>query len=178
MSLPLTPEQQEYFVGQITGHQPVLLAYIRSLLPESGHANDVLQETNLVLWRRANEFSIGENFGGWARKVAYYQVLAFYRDHQREKLFFDAELVTQLAESSEQQFAKHDQWQTILKNCLQKLPEHNRNLIQERYMPGGSVQKMASKLDRSIGAISQSLYRIRELLRNCINTNIQQESGE
>ncbi|MEZ6044106.1 MAG: sigma-70 family RNA polymerase sigma factor [Planctomycetaceae bacterium] len=174
----MTPEQQEYFVQQITAHQPMLHGYIRTLLPDADKASDVLQETNLVLWRRAEEFNLGENFGGWARKVAYFQVLAFYRDHQREKLLFDAELVTALATVGERQFAREQDWKRALKSCLQKLPDHQRRLIQQRYLPGGSVQRMSDETGRPVGSISQSLYRIRETLRNCIHTQLGPDSGE
>lgn len=163
---------------QITSHQPMLHGYIRSLLPDADRASDVLQETNLVLWRSASEFTQGENFGGWARKVAYYQILAYYRDHQREKLLFDAELVSVLADASEQQFARERDWKTALKNCLQKLTEHQRRLIQERYLPGGSVQRMAEESGRPVGSVSQSLYRIRENLRQCIDAQLRLDSGE
>ena len=174
----MTPEQQEYFIQQITAQQPMLHGYIRSLLPDADKASDVLQETNLVLWRRADEFNIGENFGGWARKVAYYQVLAFYRNHQREKLLFDADLVTALAEQSERQFSREKEWKAALKHCLQKLPEHQRRLVQQRYLPGSSVQRIADETGRPVGSLSQSLYRIRETLRNCIHSQLRPDSGE
>ncbi|WP_197440397.1 sigma-70 family RNA polymerase sigma factor [Polystyrenella longa] len=174
----MTPAEQEYFVQQITAHQPMLHGYIRSLIPDGDRASDVLQETNLVLWRRADEFTMGENFGGWARKVAYFQILAFYRDHQREKLLFNADLVSAMAEQSEQQFSQQKEWQTALQHCLQKLPNQQRLLIQQRYLPGSSVQRLADEMDRPVGSVSQSLYRIREVLRNCIHSQLRTDSGE
>lgn len=48
----------------LTSHQQTLYAYIRTLLPEADVASDVLQETNLMLWQRAGEFSPGSDFGG------------------------------------------------------------------------------------------------------------------
>ena len=48
-----------------------------------------------------------------------------------------------------------------LKSCLQKLSESQRKLVEERYKPGASVQKIAADQGRTVGAISQTLYRIR-----------------
>jgi DNA-directed RNA polymerase specialized sigma24 family protein len=47
-------------------------------------ARDVLLETNLVLWQKIGEFEPGSNFGAWARKIAYFQALAFLRDRKRK----------------------------------------------------------------------------------------------
>lgn len=168
----------ERFVQLLTAHQQTLYAYIRSLLPEADQASDVLQETNLVLWQRAGEFAPDSNFGGWARKVAYYQVLARYRDQRRERLTFDTELVAVLAAEQEQQLARHEERQRALQRCLSKLPEPSRELIRRRYAPGGSVQALARELGRSVGAISQSLYRIRQSLVDCLQASLDQPHAE
>ncbi len=50
------------------------------LLANRQQAQDVMQETNLVLWCTADQFQPGTNFAAWMMKVAYYQVL----DHRRK----------------------------------------------------------------------------------------------
>lgn len=166
----LSGAEAERFVQLLTSHQPQLYAYIRSLLPEAERASDVLQETNLVLWQRAAEFAPESNFGGWARKVAYFQVLAHYRDRQREKLTFDTELVAVLAAEQEEAAARYEERRRQLQRCLGRLSEASRDLLRRRYAPGGSVQAMAQDLGRSAGAISQALYRIRQSLVDCLNS--------
>lgn len=174
----MTQEINEQFVRLITENQSMLHAYIRSLLPDADRAGDVLQETNLVLWRRANEFAEGTNFAGWARKIAYYQVLACYRDKRREKLLFDAELVALLAEQSESQVTSYEMKQRLLQGCLAKLSDQSRDLVRRRYAPDGSVKVMAKNLKRTVGSISQALYRIRQLLEECVNQQLTRETGE
>jgi RNA polymerase sigma-70 factor (ECF subfamily) len=137
-----------------------------------------LQETNLVLWQRAAEFAPGSNFGGWARKVAYYQVLARYRDQGRERMTFDTELVAVLAREQEDQQSQYEERQRALQHCLSRLSEPSRDLIRRRYAPGGSVQAIAQKLGRSVGAISQALYRIRQSLVDCLNHSLEQPFAE
>lgn len=168
----------ERFVQQLTAHQSALFAYVRSLVPTAEQASDVLQETNLVLWRRSAEFTDGTSFGAWSRKVAYFQVLAWYRDRKREKLMFDTELLGLLATHNEERMARHDERRQALHQCLGKLPEHSREMIQQRYAPGGSVQAMAEGLGRSVGSVSQSLYRIRQSLVACVRTTLGTEMAE
>lgn len=174
----LKPEETEQFVQLLTAHQGILFSYIRSLLPDSVVVQDVLQETNLVLWRRAEEFKAGTNFVAWACKVAYFQVLAFYRDNKRESMIFNVELVSMLAQQNEEKLADSHDLPQILSGCLNKLPEQSRRLIQERYAPGGSVQSIAEKQGRSIGAVSQMLYRIRQLLQECVQKSLAREQRE
>ena len=66
---------REAFVQLMTEHQGRLYAYVLSLLGDPDQANDVLQETNLVLWRNAGEFQMGSNFRAWAFRIAHFQVM-------------------------------------------------------------------------------------------------------
>ena len=52
-------EHQEQIVQQIAGCQDRLFAYILTLVPRRDVARDILQEANLVLWRRREEFVPG-----------------------------------------------------------------------------------------------------------------------
>lgn len=47
------------FVLLITSHQAAIYAYVLTLLPDRVAAQDVLQETNLVLCRKRDEFEPG-----------------------------------------------------------------------------------------------------------------------
>lgn len=75
----------EAFVQLLTAEQLRLLHYIAKLLGDPNEAQNVLQETNLVLWRKSGEFQAGTNFSAWAHNVAYWQVRAFVRDRQRDR---------------------------------------------------------------------------------------------
>ncbi|MDF1745393.1 MAG: sigma factor, partial [Gimesia sp.] len=45
-------DNTEQFVQQLTENQNRLYGYVYSLLGDHSRAEDVLQETNLVLWRK------------------------------------------------------------------------------------------------------------------------------
>ena len=109
-----TKEQIEQFVQQLTACQTMLYAYILMLLPSHDDADDVLQETNLVLWRKADEFVDGTEFGAWACRVAHFQVRAWLRDAQRDRHVFDPELLGSLAGEAEILVPK---WMTAAARC-------------------------------------------------------------
>ena len=90
-------DRQQKFVVQLTEHQNRVYGYIFSMLGDHTVAADVLQETNLVLWRRSAEWIPDAPFLPWAFTVARFQVLAHVRDRKRERCLLDIELVEALS---------------------------------------------------------------------------------
>ena len=97
------PEPSFEFVQLLTSHQSRLYAYVLSLLGDRTQAEDVMQETNAVLWRKAHDFKLGTNFGAWMFKVACFQVMAHRRRLTRDRLVFDDDFLQDVAEDAEQQ---------------------------------------------------------------------------
>ena len=60
----------EQFVQLLTENQNRIYGYIYSLLGNFERSADVLQETNLVLWRKNSEFRMGEPLGVHDRSVS------------------------------------------------------------------------------------------------------------
>ncbi len=165
----------EPFIELLTGAQTAVFGYIISLCHDSVLAKDILQETNLTLWRKAEDFEEGTNFTAWACRTAYFHVLNHRRKMSRELLVFDDDVFDYLAERQETRADKSDQRLEALKACLDTLPAPQRDLIDKRYLPGSSVQGIAGEEGKSEGAISQSLYRIRAALQQCVEKKLLQE---
>lgn len=160
--------KEELLVGLISGHQGALHRYILSLLPDRSLADDVLQETNLVLWRKAAEYDAERPFLPWAMSMAWHQVRAARRDQGRDRHVFDDDLVEMLSQDQASGADAVAQMDHALQECLEKLPRHQQELILARYQTGGAVQDLAVKHDKSATAISLMLMRIRKLLERCI----------
>ena len=166
-------EQNEVFVNLITNAQPTLYRFIRSLLPDANTAQDVLQETNLILWRKSDEFSAKVNFIGWACTIARYQVLAYRRDRGREERLFDQALFDELADEAAERLANRSSGQLeALERCLQKLAPRERNLLEERYAEGGSVKTLAERERTTVNTISRRLFRLRRILMKCVEQSL------
>src|SRR4051812_12731478 len=93
-------QRTEAIVQLLTEHQQKLYVYILSLLGNPTDADEVLQNTNLVLWRKAADFHFGTCFSAWACRLAYYEVLAFRKQRGRSRLNFNQELLDTLAEEA------------------------------------------------------------------------------
>lgn len=162
----------DHFIQDLTASQSSLYGYILSLLPDRAAAEDVLQEVNLTAWQKRADFSKGTSFFAWASKIAYFHVLSHRRKIGRDRLVFDDDVLDYLAERQLERTDEADHRAKALKQCLEKLPEDQRALVERRYAPGGSVQDIAAAAGRKVGAISQSLYRIREALQKCVERTL------
>ncbi|QDU56103.1 sigma-70 family RNA polymerase sigma factor [Aeoliella mucimassa] len=167
-------QASEAFVQLLTGEQFRLLHYITMLLGDVDSAQNVLQETNIVLWRKSTDFEPGTNFSAWARKVAYWKVQSFLRDQQRERHVFGDALIARLANqetTSEQEI----ETRVALRDCMTKVSDENIGLLRDRYANGLSISALAAKLGRTESAIKVHLMRLRRLLQDCIERNLARE---
>jgi len=62
-----------------------------------------------------------------------------------------------------------------LADCLEKLSDKDRDLIQRRYLSESSVKSVASQVGRSVDAVYKALNRIREALFECVDRTLSAE---
>lgn len=172
------PQQPiDRFVECLTEEQRNLYAYIVTLLPRVQDADDVLQETNRVLWTKRDDFRSGTNFGAWARSIAHYQVLAHLKRQRRNSRCLSLDLVEQLAEEAAESRQSSGRILNALVDCMGKLSEANRNLIDLRYDEMLLAPQIAEKTGRSAVAVRQALFVIRKDLTNCITETLERKDG-
>lgn len=165
----------EEFIELLTGAQSSIFAYVVSLCHDPNLAKDVLQETNLTLWRKAEDFETGTGFTAWACRTAYFHLLNLRRKQRREQLVFEEDVFDYLAERQEERARDSDRRLEALRHCVAKLPPPQRELIDRRYRPGASVQAIAKDDGKTEGAVSQALFRIRAALQRCIEKQLLKE---
>jgi RNA polymerase sigma-70 factor (ECF subfamily) len=167
-------DRNERFIRWLTDHQSGLFAYLVALIGDVHESHNVLQETNLVLWRRSAEFNEGTDFGAWARTIAHFQVLAYRRDKKRDRHLFDERLLNQLAERA-QPIEDDQARRAALRHCLTELPDELRLLVSQRYGAGLSIKELTRRLGKSEGAVKVALGRIRQRLMLCIERRLAAE---
>ncbi len=164
-------ERAERFIRCLTDHQSQLFIYLVSLLGDVHEARNVLQETNMVLWRRSADFVEGTGFAAWSRKIAHFQVLAYLRDKKRDRHLFDEDLLLQITQRSEP--AEDDEERHVaLRHCLADLSDALRLLISQRYSSGYSIKDLAQRFGKSEASLKVSLSRARKKLMHCIEKRL------
>src|SRR5262249_45691288 len=133
------PERGEAFVRLLGQNQRRLFLYVMSLVPNVGDAEEILQETNLVLWREFDRFRPGTNFAAWACKVALHQVLAWRKRRQRDRLEFSPAFLEAVAEEAAAAADRLDERSAALARCIDQLPARHRGWLPLRYFVGRPV---------------------------------------
>jgi RNA polymerase sigma-70 factor (ECF subfamily) len=172
-----TVTRTERFVQALTACQSRLFAFILTLVPNEEAARDILQETNLVIWRKSDEFQDGTNFGSWACRIAHYQVLAYWRDAGRDRHVFNEEFFRDFVTDSLSATEDIDSKASALRQCLAQLSPPQQELLRQRYSPGSSVESLAKSLRILPSAVSNRLYRLRQVLRNCVRRKLNTEGA-
>jgi RNA polymerase sigma-70 factor (ECF subfamily) len=161
--------KQAEFVGLIARHQAALHAFIISLMPGMDGVDDVLQETNLVLWEKRGAFEEGTNFRAWACQIARFKVMK----HRRKMAnlgyqVLDDDLADMLAVECAVETEELDTRMDALRKCLGRLQEKERELIEHRYFSNAGLEEFAMKRGQTAETLRVSLFRIRAGLKKCI----------
>jgi len=164
-------------VQQLIVCQDRLYAYILALLGDPIAAEDVLQETNLAATEQMEDAAHVADFTGWVFGVARNHVQDHRRRQARQRLLYSDALLDLLAEELPAATTQLSERQLALRGCLAALPCEQRELILRRYRPGETVQRLAAELKRTVGVISQTLYRIRLALLQCIQGKLAAENA-
>lgn len=165
------------YLQLVTRHQPAIYGYIRSLAP-GADIEDILQETNLVLWEKSTTFQPGTNFKAFAFRIAHLKTLEALRSERRRQwLVFDSDLLASIAERQSEADSLADGQQAALRQCLLTLSPEEHGLIQSRYSQRKTVRDIARETGRTEGALQQLYFRLRNALRTCIETRLAREGG-
>ena len=93
-----SPSHVEEFLELCTPHQRRLYTYIVLMVGDTTAAHDILQDTNLVLWQKFDQFQPGTNFFAFAKEVARYRVLRYRQIHARDAVLLEPETLELLDE--------------------------------------------------------------------------------
>lgn len=167
MTEPLDPSSFELELESV---QSLLMAYIRTMVPQQHLAQDILQETNLVLLKKKSQFTTGTSFWHWSKKVAYFQIMAHWKTIKRNRLVFDEDILHQIEDEMNQLYELQDH-QKRLQQCLEKLPEKQAEMVRLHYRHDMDLDQISKTTNSKKDAISAILYRARKKLYECIKTS-------
>ena len=165
-------ESRKRLMTLITRHQRQIFGYIYTLVPNRYDAEDLLQETSLVICEKFNEFEEGTDFVAWACQIAYWRIRYSRQKFARSKVVFNQEIVDAVAQTASTMAGELDSRHEALGNCLQKLHPRDRELVLTRYEPGSGVEEAARRSGRTLQTAYKALARLRKLLLDCVSNQL------
>src|SRR5215213_752090 len=143
-------EDRKLLMTLMTRHQRQIFSYIYVLVHNRADAEDLLQETSLVICEKFNEFREGTDFVAWACQIAYWRVRYSRQKFARSKVIFDQDILDVVAHTVGRMTDELDERHDALVHCLQRLHPRDRGLLIARYEPGGTVEDAARRSGRTL----------------------------
>lgn len=173
----------EEFEELLISHQRRLFLYIKSLVTNYHQAEDLLQRTNLILWRKRTNFKAGSNFHAWSFSVARFESLSQLRQLRRDKrVFADQDEDIEDIECPLPIYPDYPDPNAAtlmaLRDCLKQLPTRDQELIMTRYATDKTLGDYAKDLNRKPGTLKARLFKIREKLKRGIEAELLKIDGK
>lgn len=171
------PRIKMLIANMATG-QRAIYGYILSLVPSRNDADDILQQTYLAIWQKADEFDGRGKFLTWACRIAYFEVLRFSKSRQRDRhSFFDQTIIDEIAAESERQLDSHDEQLAAMHGCIETLPASSREMLAGWYAAENADRYATAVPGQSESALRVRIHRIRKALLDCIEGKLAVEKS-
>lgn len=160
------------FLKLFRENEDYLFGFVMKLLPNFAIAEDIMQETMMIMWQKFDDFQEGTNFIAWAKQIARYKVVEYIRKNKRRSMVhFSDNAVEELA-SQEPTIASQNTYFEALHNCIDKLKDRNRKIIRLRYTREMKIKEVAELMDMTHNALSKHMARIHHRLKKCIDRTL------
>lgn len=143
-----------------------LSRFLLRLAPRYDFAEEIINDTFWVVWRKAGDFRGASLVSTWIMGIAYRRALRALRD-ERQKSAFDGQSLHEEAGSDEGEAALMEDW---IAKGLRELPDEQRLTLELAYFMGHSCEEIASISGCPVGTVKARMFHAREKLRRALPT--------
>ncbi len=152
-------------------HQRGVWWIASATLGDRATCENLLQQAFVNAYEHLDQFRAGEDLGRWLRGIARNLVRMELRGAGRKDQLmarYHQAVLASLGEEDEtgndEQFAR----QKAMADCRQQLQPAANEALALRYEQGLSLDQVAARIGRSLGATRQLLFRARQVLKDCV----------
>ncbi|MBD1388677.1 sigma-70 family RNA polymerase sigma factor [Neiella sp. HB171785] len=166
------PSRSDSFIQLFEADKRRIYAYIYAFVHDKDAADEIFQETSVLLWRDFDKFEADSNFSKWANGIVFNRVRSYRRLDKRFKLGLSDDLAEQVAATIAQSdplgHESEKRWRA-LQACRALLPNTLQQLYCDFYIENASAPVVAERTGRSVFAIRKSVQKLRKKLFDCID---------
>lgn len=149
-----------------------LFAFIRLRVPDDTDAENILNDTFIVVCKKPEGFNGESKFSTWLFSIAKNKTLDWWRSKSRlaETVEMDDEqlaLIPDTADGILDVLERNDR-DEVLRECMEKLPLEQRDAIYFSYYEDEGVEFIAQQQQCPIGTVKTRLFNARIKIRNCM----------
>jgi RNA polymerase sigma-70 factor (ECF subfamily) len=166
----------EFYSAIVRQFQGDVWRLLAPLLYDREATRDMVQETFVKAFFGLRGYRLGSSFRAWLLTIARNTALNEIRSRSRKARHLDSyrEDYAARIDVDNMDTGSDDVRLAALQECRDALPRHLRIVVTLRYAERLEVQKIAARVGRSVEAVRQMLWRIRGVLRDCIEKKMAQ----
>ena len=173
------------FEALMRRHNRRLFRVTRSVLRDSGAAEDAVQEAYLRAFTKLDSYQPTGRFGAWLTRVALNEALMMRRRVRGDTVSLEevgeealvADEPARDGQTSEQ-FVEAAHARALLEHAIDALPEHFRVVFVMRVVQGLDVRETAESLDLNATTVRTRLFRAQKHLRGELTRRFREESSD
>lgn len=155
----------------VAAFQARLRSFIAGYVPRAAWVDDLAQQSFVSAYQSLKSFRVGTDFYAWIRQIAYNHLRAELEKTNRRKRL-EADYLEEVGAAEFHQRLNQDNPQEdaleALRDCVRRLPETSREILQRHYGDGRPIAEIAGKLGRPAGSVKVTMFKIRVRLKECI----------
>ncbi len=171
-------DEREDVLELFARYQRNLYLYVLTMIPNRADAEDVLQNTNVVVWQKLDQYRPNTDFRAWVFRICYFEIRKFQGRSRTEGVFFRSELLDELSDEYRRREDMLSLRVEALPDCVALLPVDDRDLLDAVYGRGIDVASLSEQLGRKPTSVYRSLRRIRDWLHDCIERHIREKNSK
>ena len=117
------------FVALFVKNQRRIYGYILTVVPNCNEADDLFQQTSLVLWEKAGEFRPEGDFVRWACGIALNVIRNYRVKKRRDRHWFSDDMMNRIAEVRAERSEWLERALAALGVCMEDLGPLDRELL-------------------------------------------------
>jgi RNA polymerase sigma-70 factor (ECF subfamily) len=170
-------EARERVLRLLVEHRDEIFAFILSLVRDAAAAEDIMQDVAVVVCDRWQQFTIGTDFGKWARQIARYKILTERDGRLRSMKLLSEEAIESVGAAFDEEESSSRDELSALRECMRRLGRKARSLVRLRYTEGHDCSRVAEKMGMSLGSVYMGLSRARVALADCVEQRLTDRRG-
>lgn len=175
---------REAFEAILRLYQADVRVLMRRHFGNSAEADEVAQEVFVQVYQSLTKFRQDGSLRAWVMAIARNQVLLYFRNETRRRrltgIVIPPELLEIDATTNDADPFQHETAKAelhALQECLRRLGDDPRALVEAFYFQGTSAESLAAETGKNAGAIRMMLLRIRKQLGKCIRAKLSVGKG-
>jgi len=165
---------REAFARALRPYLPMLYAYGRSLCADHHTAQDVVQQTALIAYRKLGFLFPEVDFASWLKGIARREALSERRKAARLRQVAEEILEAAYDDPTPEALAPERE---ALGECLKRLHGHAAVILTAHYFQGEKLTDIAQQLGLNANTVRTLLHRARLVLEECVRGRLAVEGS-